>query len=84
MTTAAQYFRAVCGRMASAFGSQAEGEAAARIVFEDVAGYDRKYLFMNGEREITDFMQAKIDAVVKRVEGGEPAVCRRNGPFYGS
>ena len=69
MTTAAQYFRAVCGRMASAFGSQAEGEAAARIVFEDVAG---KYLFMNGEREITDFMQAKIDAVVKRVEGGEP------------
>ena len=72
MTTAAQYFRAVCGRMASAFGSQAEGEAAARIVFEDVAGYDRKYLFMNGEREITDFMQAKIDAVVKRVEGGEP------------
>ena len=25
MTTAAQYFRAVCGRMSSAFGSQAEG-----------------------------------------------------------
>lgn len=72
MTTAAQHFRTVCARLAAALGSQAEGEAAARIVFEDVAGYDRKYLFMNGDRELTPYMQGKIDAVVARVEGGEP------------
>lgn len=72
MTTAAQHFRTVCAQLAAALGSQAEGEAAARIVFEDVAGYDRKYLFMNGDRELTPYMQGKIDAVVARVEGGEP------------
>lgn len=72
MTSAAEYFKTIEARLARALRSQAEGEAAARIIFEDVAGYDRRYLFMNGEREITPYMQGKIDAVTAKVEAGEP------------
>lgn len=72
MTTVADFFKAVSARLDTAFGSRSEGDAAARIIFEDVAGYGRNYLFMNGDREITDFMQGKIDAVVAKVAGGEP------------
>ena len=71
MTSVAEYFHTIAARLTSTLG-KGEGEAAARIIFEDVAGYDRKYLFMNGDREITDFMQEKIDGAVKKVEGGEP------------
>ncbi|MDE6156867.1 MAG: peptide chain release factor N(5)-glutamine methyltransferase [Muribaculaceae bacterium] len=72
MTTVAQYFKALTARLSQALGSQAEGEAAARILLEDVAGYDRRYIFMNGDREMTDYMQAKVDAVAAKVESGEP------------
>lgn len=72
MTTVADFFKAVSARLDTALGSRTEGDAAARIIFEDVAGYGRNYLFMNGDREITDFMQGKIDAVVAKVAGGEP------------
>lgn len=72
MTTVADFFKAVSARLDTALGSRSEGDAAARIIFEDVAGYGRNYLFMNGDREITDFMQGKIDAVVAKVAGGEP------------
>lgn len=66
------FFKAVKARLTSALGSEGEADAATRIIFEDVAGYDRKYLFINGEREMTDFMAGKIDAVVAKVEHGEP------------
>lgn len=69
--TAADYFRQTVGRLAAVLGPS-EGEAAARIIFEDVAGYDRKWLFMNGNREITDFMQGRIAAVAAKVEAGDP------------
>lgn len=69
--TAAACFKDVSARLTACLGA-GEGEAAARIIFEDVAGYDRKWLFMNGDREITDYMRGKIDAVVARVEAGEP------------
>lgn len=71
MTTAQEYYRTISDRLAAVLG-KGEGEAAARIIFEDVAGYDRKWLFMNGSREITDYMQGKIDAAAHRVEAGEP------------
>ena len=70
--TVALFFKETTMRLSKALGNIGEGEAAARIIFEDVAGYDRKYIFMHGEREIADFMQAKIYDVVKRVEAGEP------------
>lgn len=69
--TVAQYYKEIASRLTSALGKN-EGEAAARIIFEDVAGYDRNYIFMNGDREILDFMQAKIAAVTDRVVSGEP------------
>lgn len=71
MITVEQYFRSTVARLTASLGA-GEGDAAARIIFEDVAGYDRKYLFMNGDRDITDYMQGKIDEVVAKVEKGEP------------
>ena len=71
MITVEQYFRTTVTRLTASLGA-GEGDAAARIIFEDVAGYDRKYLFMNGDRDITDYMQGKIDEVVAKVEKGEP------------
>lgn len=71
MITVEQYFRTIVARLTASLGV-GEGDAAARIIFEDVAGYDRKYLFMNGGRDITEYMQGKIDEVVSKVEKGEP------------
>lgn len=71
MTTASEFYRIIRARLAAALG-QGEADAAARIIFEDIAGYDRKWLFMNGEREITEYMQGKIDTVVQKVEAGQP------------
>lgn len=71
MITVEQYFRSTVARLTASLGA-GEGDAAARIIFEDIAGYDRKYLFMNGDRDITDYMQGKIDEVVTKVEKGEP------------
>ena len=69
--TVAQFYKETAGRLASALG-KSEGEAAARIIFEDTAGYDRNYIFMNGDREILDFMQDKIADVAGRAIAGEP------------
>ena len=62
--TARDYFRHIADELTGILGSAGEGEGAARILFEDIAGYDRKYLFANGDREITDFMAGKIAAAV--------------------
>ncbi len=49
-----------------------EAEAAARIIFEDVAGYTKVFIFANGDREITASMQERIGAVVDKVAAGMP------------
>lgn len=72
MTTVAQYFAAIRARLAAILGSAGEGDAAARVLLEDIAGYDRKYLFMNGDREILPFTMQKVDAAVAAVAAGEP------------
>lgn len=69
--TVASFFREVSARLSAAMG-KGEGEAAARIIFEDAAGYDAKYIFMNGDREVLDFVRARINAVADRVVAGEP------------
>ena len=71
MTTATDFFKKISSRLESSLG-KGEAEAAARIIFEDIAGYDNKWLFMNGSREITDYMQGKIEAAVAKIEAGEP------------
>lgn len=70
--TVADFFKTVKSQLASVFGSEGEADSAARILFEDLAGYDRKYLFMNGDREISEYMQERINAAVAKVKGGEP------------
>lgn len=49
-----------------------EADAAARIVFEDVAGYNRNYLWMNGERSVLDSTRDLIEKVAGKVERGTP------------
>lgn len=70
--TATEYFRSVSAELSDILGSAGEGKSAAAIIFEDVAGYDRKWLFINGDREITDYMQSKIARAVDAVRAGEP------------
>lgn len=69
MTTIRDYFRQTVGRLAP-LGSEVEDTA--RIIFEDVAGYDRNYIFVNGDREILDFTMRHISDAVERVLAGEP------------
>ena len=66
------YFRQVAALLSEALGSTGEGNAAARAVFEDVAGYDRNYLFMHADRELLDETKARLEAVVRRIVAGEP------------
>lgn len=68
--TIRDFFRITVGRLSAAVDTEAE--ATARIIFEDVAGYDRNYIFADGDREILDFTQSKIERVVEKVIGGEP------------
>lgn len=67
--TVAQAFRQLVHRLAPL---GAEAEATARIIFEDVASYDRNYIFVNGDRTIEDFMTARIGKVADAVLAGMP------------
>ena len=49
-----------------------EAEGAARILMEDIAGFDRKKLFADGDRSLLDFIEEKLDAAVERIMAGEP------------
>lgn len=72
MTSIRDYYRTISGELAKVLSSQGEASAAASIIFEDVAGYTKTFIFANGDREITDWMQSRIKAVVVRVMAGEP------------
>lgn len=72
MTSIRDYYRTISGELAKVLSSQGEASAAASIIFEDVAGYTKTFIFANGDREITDSMQSRIKAVVERVVSGEP------------
>ncbi len=71
MPTINEFFKNTVARLTPTFGSEG-ATAAVRMIFEDVAGYDRKFIFMNGDRSMTDFMVGRIDDAVKKVEDGEP------------
>ncbi len=70
MTTIREYFSHIVSVLQPALGP--ETEAAARMIFEDVAGYSRTFIFVNGDREISDFMQTRIMEVVAKILGGMP------------
>lgn len=70
--TVGEFFRQTVDRLSAALGNPAEGEAAARIVFDDVASYDRKYLFMHSDRELLDETCLRLQKVVDRICAGEP------------
>lgn len=72
MTSIRDCFKDTVGTLTPVLGSRAEAESAARIIFEDVAGYTRTFIFADGDREITDFMRRKIKAVVDKIVAGEP------------
>lgn len=72
MTSIRDCFKDTEGTLTPVLGSRAEAESAARIIFEDVAGYTRTFIFADGDREITDFMRRKIKAVVDKIVAGEP------------
>lgn len=71
MTTLAQYYRQLRQTLAKTL-PQGEADSAAAIVMEDVGGYSRTTLFADGYRELSPFMQAKLDAVAAKIAGGEP------------
>lgn len=70
--TTGEFFTQSAARLGNALGSKAEGDAAARIVFEDVAGYDRKYLFMHSDRQLLDETRQRLERVIDRIVAGEP------------
>lgn len=65
-------FRTTKSELAKVLDSQGEADAAARIIFQDIAGYDREYIFANGDRAVLPFVHEKIDKAVGRVLSGEP------------
>lgn len=72
MSTVAQTFDKVRRRLTAALADKGEADAAARIIFEDVAGYGRNYLFINGDREMLPFTEQRILETVGKVEQGMP------------
>lgn len=71
MVTIANLFEEITRRLREVMTS-GEADAAARIIFEDVAGYDRNYLWMNGDRSVLDTTVARITEAVRKVEQGMP------------
>lgn len=49
-----------------------EARAAAELIYEDVAGYDRKYRFMYGDRTLLPETEQRIAAVVHKITDGIP------------
>lgn len=69
--TVTELHKTIAAELTAVLGP-AEGDAAARIILEDVAGYDRKYLFINGDRTPLPETIERVRAVVQRVIAGEP------------
>lgn len=69
--TIRESLKAISQRLSDVLGA-GEGEAAARIIFDDVAGYSRTFVFANGDRTIEPFMADRLNAVADKVVAGEP------------
>ncbi|MDE6276819.1 MAG: peptide chain release factor N(5)-glutamine methyltransferase [Muribaculaceae bacterium] len=71
MTTAREKYSALKARLTPLLG-EGEAEGAARILMEDIAGFDWRKLFADGDRTLLDFTLAKLDAAADRIVAGEP------------
>ncbi len=69
--TVEEYYRTLRQRLAEVLPT-GEADAAAAILLEDIGGYSRTKLFTDGDRSISDFISAKIDAAVAKIIAGEP------------
>lgn len=69
--TASEKYTELKSRLSAVLGA-GEGEAAARILMEDIAGFGRTKLFADGSRSLLDFTEQKLDAAAERIEAGEP------------
>lgn len=81
--TAREKYNELKASLAPALGA-GEAEGAARILMEDLAGFDRRKLFTDGDRTLLGFTEGKLDAAAKSILAGEPvqyAVGRAR--FYG-
>ncbi|MDE5661851.1 MAG: peptide chain release factor N(5)-glutamine methyltransferase [Muribaculaceae bacterium] len=70
--TATQALKALTARLAKALGDDDEGLAAARLIMEDVAGYDRRKIFTDGDRTLLPETEARLDRVAAEIEQGMP------------
>lgn len=51
---------------------EGEARAMAAIILEHLKGYSAVDVVLNGDREVSDFISGKIDAIVTRLLAGEP------------
>lgn len=81
--TAREKYNELKAALAPALGA-GEAEGAARILMEDLAGFDRRKLFTDGDRTLFGFTEGRLEAAAKSILAGEPvqyAVGRAR--FYG-
>lgn len=69
--TVREVSRNIVSRLTPRFGS-GEANAMNRIIWEDLKGYTPTQLIINGDLHVSEYMLAKIKAVVDKVAGGEP------------
>jgi release factor glutamine methyltransferase len=66
-----ELLRSETNRLQTVF-DHGEAVAAARAVFEDVAGFDQKYIFMYGDREMLDETAERLRLTVDKILAGVP------------
>lgn len=70
--TAAELYRHTLDALRAIPGFEREADATARILMEDLAGYDRKALFVNGDRTVLPETAGRVARAVERVAAGQP------------
>jgi release factor glutamine methyltransferase len=81
--TISQLLRTETQRLESVFDS-GEARASARAIFEDVAGYSQKFIFMNGDREMLEETAERLTRTVDAVLAGTPVqYATGHARFYG-
>lgn len=58
-------------RLSEATGRR-EAEAMMRLIWDSVKGWSQVDIIMHGQDEVSDFVAGKVEAIVGRVEAGEP------------
>lgn len=67
-----QFRRKVIRELTDAVGSAAEARAMERILLEELLQMTPAQAFARPEFDVPDFVEAKFDAILARIRGGEP------------